>query len=169
MDIPFIFRSPAAILLKPATQRRTFSELLTVKRTKPGKKYVYISYCRKSDYGFKKFLEHWADDSGFVFIFNNFNPAVAPESPEGRRIKAAAIKQMRHARYFLILVGAHAHEDPWVSWEIEQAMHPAINLKFAAVKLHHDCIAPEKLNGQPTSWSSAFTRQSILSALAEAQ
>jgi hypothetical protein len=169
MVIPFMLRSTFVSSPKPVIRRRLLSEILSQKRAAPAKKRVYISYSHKADAGFKKFLNTWADGSDFTFIFSSYDSGIDIESQEGRQIKARITRKMRQAEYFLALVGEHTHEDKWVSWEVTRAQHSCINLKIAAVKTNHINSPLLELPVDATSWSTAFTKHCILSALSEAR
>ncbi|MES2764930.1 MAG: TIR domain-containing protein [Bacteroidota bacterium] len=169
MVIPFTLRGDLATPpIFTGRRRRILRNFFTRQRSKSVKERVYISYSHRTDRGFKKFLETWAEGSDFIFIFSNYTSGIDPDSREGRTIKAAITKKMRKADYLLVLVGESTHEDKWVSWEIERAQHPGINLKIAAAKTSQSTPALPELPATGTSWSIAFTKHSILTALTDA-
>ena len=130
---------------------------------------VFVSYDHSEDVLYKRLLQAWDANDSFDFEFDSRGPNVAIDSDDAAVVKAALVRAMNTATHLLVLVGEDSSKSKWMNWEIERAKKDDVKLKFAAVKLAKDNIAPAGLLGVGTAWATSFTRDRVVDALTDAK
>ncbi|MDQ6888932.1 MAG: TIR domain-containing protein [Bacteroidota bacterium] len=129
---------------------------------------VFMSYDHSEDRHYKELLRAWDANTVFDFEFDHRSPNEAINRTEAVVIKQSLTRMMKQAEYLLVIIGKKSHESKWIQWEIDRAKQQDIKLQLAAIKIENSFVTPNGLIGVGTSFTKAFTKDGIVTALKNA-
>lgn len=135
----------------------------------PSRPRVFVSYDHDEDLRYRNLLRAWDANSEFPFTFDLTSPVARIRSDDEVVVKRALTTKLKASEYLLVVVGKATWRSRFVTWEIERAKEPDVNLKLVAVKLQRTNRSPKSLLAAGTSWANRFSVDAVAQALRDAQ